>query len=310
MLIGAGIGIIAGIFAVVLLIFWWVHKRRHTASTSVLVQSNQTAGGGPDEGLRSGAMDYGGMPPRAEEPYSYAPSGNEKQYYSQPKENYATGDPSVSRINNHVDYGDPARPPEHGGVVGSPEVITLPSRALYPSNPSPDPRHLQAKDENRSSVTSRLTQSNHAPTTAPPLPPSAMRNQTPSSAMRQSIHSSRLRGSVHFAGASPLTFSEAPPPAPDPTTDHTRPLSVRKTTASSIAIPSYYESTGQSGYAQSMYKSVFSSSSSESVPPYVSPQGGAGEPRRPSGASEGSGGAGSRRPTVARKGSEDKGGMI
>lgn len=329
-LIGVGIAITAGIFGLVFLTVWCMQKSRKTSGAKHIVPPP------PPDKLEQdrGGQDVPTILYRPEQPYPNP--DHEKRYLSEkPDFREPFGIPQGNAA--HYDHYSMTTVHPMVGGYGSPHTDTQPVRPLYPSNPSPEPRHLQASNQTRYSIASHPSQAYPAPDAPPPVPRSAMRAQPAASAMRQSTQTPRSRrssvASVHFAGNGPV-FDPNPPPMPDlasrPALGDTRPLSVRKTNVTSVAIPSYYESTAhrqdtsQSSYdndlatrrRQSIYnQSFYSSSSSESsvppLPPYVSPKS-AEQMRRPSAASEGTAtaGTGMRRPLNGRKGSEGMGGMI
>lgn len=267
------------------------------------------------------AVPHGTMTQRGKE-WDYPPV--EKQYPPRPPQ--AQGrDRFTARVESVSDQEDYSQPPQPVLNSGSPSNPTgLPRRTLYPTNPSPVDNHLPAEDSHRFPVAQPSLASSGAP----------LRSRQPGlpSAMRQSTHSARPRrdsiASVHFAGAASEPLPRMPEPIRPPPIERfgtTQPLTVRKSVAPSMIrepmdIPSYYAATGepswsdidraegrprQSVYGRSMYSTSSSESSPPPLPPYASRPSLSGQSRLATNA-----GSGGRRPPAARKGIEDRGGLI
>jgi len=340
-LVWAGIGLTVGIFALVFLTVWLVQRGSKKRAD---IPPSQVEPDRRFEAMRPDASLAGPNPVRNEK--AQYRRADEKHKQPQPGGKVALHGPFAARVENASDVeGGRALPSQMATINGSPMDTTLRPRSLYPSNPSPDQRHLNHQQPVRSSL-AYPAPAQPSPASVPPLPSTNTRQ--PKSAMRQSVHSTRSRresvASVHFGGAGFAADSTTPPPlpplttrpvmpAPSDTFGPTPPLAIRKSVAPTVAIPSYYESTGQAGYndeagqggsaaRQSPYKhSVYWNSSNHSsipsLPPYASPpiSSSSERGRRPSAVTAGSAGPGSsgtggRRPSAGRQGSEDRGGMI
>ena len=337
-LVGSGIGVTVAIFGLVFLGIWWVQRGWRRGSKTEETPPSQVEQGSRSEFPAFTPTEL----PRGEKQVYIPPA--EKRYPPQKREKLPLRDPRAARVDMTDEFEeDRFFPQQPTGHVGSPlDPNGLPVRKLFPSNPSPDPRHLQSQNALQSSITSRPVQQPSVSAAIPHIPPSTLRQAAPASAMRQSAYTAQARrdsiSSVHFAGAA---VTSTPPPMPDPAllprqsspqgrpiTGTTQPLALRKSSAVSMAIPSYYESTGRSDHVEpngpssssrkSLYKqSIYSASSNEGSPPPLPPYDSRPltspmevRPNIPI-AEMSVTSAGQRRPSAGgRKGSEDKGGMF
>lgn len=157
---------------------------------------------------------------------------------------------TVDSITDEEDV--PARPPAPNDIrpaerrsQGSP-VDSQSIRNLYPSNPSSPPKNWQAKAASRAPKhpPTPYAHADQSPASrSPARPPSALR--APQS-HRQSMASVRFAAGTAPDDVPPLPVSTHRPPLASGTTFGT-PLNVRKSTASTVGIPSYYETAARPG---------------------------------------------------------------
>ncbi|RXK39136.1 hypothetical protein M231_03641 [Tremella mesenterica] len=276
-LVGAGIGVTLGIFALIFGIVWISKRNRKRSTRDTEVGKKVSQGdGNTKKGTNSKAEE--------EEEEEYETEEEEDV----PNENIKKKAVTVEEDHSDEEAWSPQPPPEktlpsrssrpsqvpplqrpplvrENATEGSP-IEPVPTRQLYPSNPSPQPRHLedprrlhQGRPIHRPSVASqRGAQPPLTRGSIPDIPPfNPQRNtlrtgeshsQTQTRPSLQQAHSAPARGFPHDgrrpSNAPPPSSAPRRPSAPGPTAGvrreidgNTRPLDIRKSTVRPLAPP-------------------------------------------------------------------------